>query len=116
MKTLCFIRDIYRCISEFEVKFQQEYGLSLNEGMLLCSLDAGKLTSGKIAELLGLTNSNTSKVIRSVEQKKLIRRMTGADDKRQVYFSLTGEGKKRLDGIKCDTIAIPEKLQAIITI
>ena len=55
METLCRIRDIYRAIAEFEVKFMQEFDLSLNEGMLLCTLlNTPKLTSSEIAEALGL--------------------------------------------------------------
>lgn len=51
METLCRIRDIYRAIAEFEVKFMQEFDLSLNEGMLLCTLlNTPKLTSSEIAE------------------------------------------------------------------
>ena len=38
MEVLCKIRDIYRAIAEFEAQFEQAYGLSLNEGMLLCTL------------------------------------------------------------------------------
>ena len=38
METLCKIRDVYRAIAEFEVQFTQMYDLSLNEGMLLCTL------------------------------------------------------------------------------
>ena len=50
METLCRIRDIYRAIAEFEVKFMQEFDLSLNEGMLLCTLlNTPKLTSSEIA-------------------------------------------------------------------
>ena len=71
METLCKIRDVYRAIAEFEVQFTQMYDLSLNEGMLLCTLlNTPKLTSSEIAEALGLSASNTSKVIRSVEGKK----------------------------------------------
>ena len=62
METLCRIRDIYRAISEFEVQFMQEFDLSLNEGMLLCTLlNTPKLTSSEIAEALGLSASNASK-------------------------------------------------------
>ena len=76
METLCKIRDVYRAIAEFEVQFTQMYDLSLNEGMLLCTLlNTPKLTSSEIAEALGLSASNTSKVIRSVEGKKLITRL-----------------------------------------
>ena len=46
METLCKIRDVYRAIAEFEVQFTQMYDLSLNEGMLLCTLlNTPKLTS-----------------------------------------------------------------------
>ena len=63
------------------------YDLSLNEGMLLCTLlNTPKLTSSEIAEALGLSASNTSKVIRSVEEKKLITRLIGKEDKRQMRF------------------------------
>lgn len=60
METLCKIRDVYRAIAEFEVQFTQMYDLSLNEGMLLCTLlNTPKLTSSEIAEALGLSASNT---------------------------------------------------------
>ena len=43
----------------------QEFDLSLNEGMLLCTLlNTPKLTSSEIAEALGLSASNASKIIR----------------------------------------------------
>ena len=78
MEDLCKIRDVYRAIAEFETQFMQQYNLSLNEGMLLCTLlNTPRLTSGEIAEALGLTCSNTSKLIRSVEEKKLIARIIG---------------------------------------
>ena len=37
MEDLCKIRDVYRAIAEFETQFMQQYNLSLNEGMLLCT-------------------------------------------------------------------------------
>lgn len=115
METLCRIRDIYRAIAEFEVKFTQEFGLSLNEGMLLCTLlNAPRLTSGEIAEALGLSASNASKVIRSVEEKRLITRLVGKSDKRQMHFALTSEGKNRITAIKESPPEIPPLLQQIV--
>lgn len=115
MDTLCKIREIYRITLEYEVRFEKAYNLSLNEGMLLCSLSQkDHLTSGEIAQLLGLTHSNTSKVIRSVEKKGLLRRLIGKKDKRQMHFSLTTEGRKRMETITCEKIEVPERLQSII--
>lgn len=116
METLCKIRDLYRSVAEFENHFEALYGICLNEGMLLCSLSSsGKLSSGEIAEVLGLTTSNTSKVIRSAENKGLIRRILGETDKRQMFFILTEEGKIRLDSIDCKNIEMHEILKEVIS-
>lgn len=115
MEKLCKIRDLQRAVACFESRFEKQYGIGLNEGMLLCSLtNSGQLSSGEIAELLGLTPSNTSKVIKSVEEKGLIERVMGTADKRQMYFSLTPEGNKQIGRIKCENIEIPEPLTAVL--
>lgn len=115
METLCKVRDLYRSISRFEADFQQEHQICLNEGMLLCSLNnAERLSSGEIADLLGLTCSNTSKVIRSVEEKGYVERILGVQDKRQMYFKLTQGGKTKLRDIKCKEIEMPELLHKVI--
>jgi DNA-binding MarR family transcriptional regulator len=102
---LCQIRDLYRSIAEFENEFVKKYNLCLNEGMLLCTLsNVDKLSSGEIAEMLGLSNSNASKVIRSVENKGLIKRELGNQDKRQMNFLLTDEGLAVIKKIKTENI------------
>ena len=63
---------------------------------------------------MGLTCSNTSKLIRSVEEKKLIARIIGKVDKRQMHFSLTAEGKEQITAIKSTTHEMPELLQQIV--
>ncbi|MBD9178840.1 MAG: MarR family transcriptional regulator [Odoribacter splanchnicus] len=105
MENLCRIRNIQRAVAGFESQFEKRYGICLNEGMALCSLhQAGSLSSGEIGELLGLTSSNTSKVIRSIENKGLIERILGMKDKRQMYFSLTPRGKELISSVKCNEI------------
>ena len=117
METLCKIRDIYRAIAEFEVQFTQQYDLSLNEGMLLCTLlNRPKLTSSEIAEALGLSTSNASKVIRSVEDKNLVTRLIGKEDKRQMHFTLTSEGKNRITDIKNAVFEMPDLLQQAVSL
>jgi len=108
-KELCKIRDVSRAIAHFEQGLQADFGLNLNEAMLLCSLsEQDKYSSGEISQLLGLTSSNTSKVICSVEDKGLIKRIGGRDDRRQMYFFLTKEGHKKLETLRCSDIAMPK--------
>ncbi|MEN6619001.1 MAG: winged helix DNA-binding protein [Rikenellaceae bacterium] len=114
MKTLCAIRDICRSISEYEYQFYNRHSLCLNEGMVLCSLKDGRLSSGEIASQLHLTCSNTSKLLRAVEEKGLIERDLGDKDKRQMYFTLSKEGIKSLKSIEMDDIDLPEPLALLI--
>ncbi len=115
METFCRIRTIYRTIAEFEVRFEKMHHLGFNEGMLLCTLsEVEKLSSGDIAGQLGLTPSNASKVIKSVEKKGWVRRILGNDDKRQMYFSLTEKGREQLKEIACSEIEIPELLKLLL--
>lgn len=114
---LCRVRDMYRMINNFEATLQEKYGVGLNEGMLLCSLlTLGQCTSGRVAELLGLTLSNASKVILSAEKKGLVARMIGKEDKRQMHFVLTPGGKKSIDAIKCssgDILALISEIKEV---
>ncbi len=110
-ETLCKIRDVYRSIAEYESHFKEAYNICLNEGMVLCSLaKTDQLSAGELAGLLGLTTSNTSKVIASVEKKGFIERTLNSGDKRQMHFSLTPSGKKLLQQIKKGQLKLPKIL------
>lgn len=114
IETLCLIRDLYRAINDFEIKFFEKHNLCLNEGMLLCALQSEELTSGEIAEILNLTASNTSKVIRSVEEKGLISRVMGKKDKRQMFFSLSPDGRACLESLRTEKVEMPPILSKFL--
>ena len=108
---ICRLRDINRAIAELERQFSQRFDLNINEAMLLCTLkEKGELSSGAVAEALGLTASNASKVIASTEKKKLVSRNLCEEDKRQMFFSLTPIGKEKIETMRNEQIDIPEIL------
>ncbi len=111
MNNLCTIKNVCRFIEDYELKFQKKFKISLNEGLLLCSLSKGKISSGEIAQELELSCSNTSKVLRSLEEKGLLMRMLGEKDKRQMYFALSEEGLKLLNDMEADEIEVPESFK-----
>lgn len=114
IKRLCQIRDLQRAVYLFELQFEKKYGISLNEGMVLCSLSkTANLSSGELGELLGLSSSNTSKVICSVEKKGYVERVVGTKDKRNMYFSLTASGRDLLDNVSDETVEMPDSLRAL---
>lgn len=111
MNNLCAIKNVCRIISDFEQKFQMKFDLSLNEGLLLCSLKKGEITSGELAQDLDLSCSNTSKVLRSVENKGFIKRALGEKDKRQMYFILSEAGEKMLERLEKEEIEIDDRFK-----
>lgn len=104
-----------RAVAQFEQKFEKRYGIGLNEGMVICSVfKAGSLTSSEISALLGLTLSNTSKVIRSVENKGYLERSMGEKDKRQMIFKVTPLGEALMGTIKCNDEDLTQELSVIL--
>lgn len=112
MDKLCKIRDLQRAVHRFEEAFEARYGICLNEGMTLCSLSkAERMCPGQLVELLGLTPSNTSKVLRSVESKGLVVREMCCKDRRQTYYSLTPKGRELLASVDCREVGVPDLLR-----
>lgn len=110
---LYILRDIFRLIREFENSFKEKYNLCLNEGMAIDSLKQRQMTSSDLADRLGLSASNMSKVIKSIEEKELVERILGKEDKRQMYFTLTKKGKKKLEAIKEEQNIMHDVLNSI---
>lgn len=109
MEKLCKLRDIQRAITNIEHIFSDHYGISFNEAMLLCTIfnHSEKLTPNELSDTLGLTHSNTSKIISSVEKKGYIVRELGKEDKRHMYFALTEAGRELITSIDCSKIEVP---------
>ena len=98
-------------ISAFEQTLQKQFGLNINEIMLLCIVsDRRNISSGEVAKEMELTHSNTSKVLASLEQKKLICRHL-----RCMKFSITKNGETLLANINCDHVELPECLKVLIS-
>ena len=113
-KSLSYIRELYQAIVDFEMGFQQTYDMTFNEGVVLCALKKAPLSSGELAKELKLSASNTSKVIKSVEDKGFIERYMGQKDRRKMYFTLTESGKAKVNSLKCDEAQMSPKLKEIL--
>lgn len=112
MEPLCRIRDLQRAIARFEEEFERNHGLNLNEGMALCMLvGRGHLCPGPLADRLGLSPSNTSKVLRSLESKGLVSCTPGHEDRRQICYTPTGAGLRLRQSIDCRIPDLPPLLR-----
>ena len=108
------MRDLMRALSELEIQLVDNYGVTLNEAMVLCSVGGDTVSAGDITACTGMTPSHASKTIRSVEDKGLLTRKLGEHDKRQMYFALTRKGKNCLGRIKEQGVDAPEWLAPLL--
>lgn len=115
MKTLCKIKDILKALNTFEQRFEKTHQVSLNEAMLLCVLHESKeeMTPTNLAKSTDLSTSHTSKVIRILEEKKLIQRKLGHVDRRLMYFHLTEQGSQVVTKLQIEDTMIPEVLRPL---
>ena len=86
------MRDLMKALTDLENQLIATYGITLNEAMVLCSVGNDTVSAGDIITCTGMTPSHASKTIRSVEDKGLLSRKLGKQDKRQMYFVLTRKG------------------------
>lgn len=96
---LVHLRDVIKNIHALESFLITKFRVCLNETMVLCSLEQGTERSTKLAQLLGVTYSLMSRTLALLEKKGLIEREIGKDDKREMYFSLTKNGRDLLTKI-----------------
>ena len=60
-----------------------------------------------------LSPSHTSKMLRILEEKGLIVRELGNEDRRQMYFHLSSTGKQRVSELEVDKVEMPELLKPL---
>jgi DNA-binding MarR family transcriptional regulator len=115
MEPICKLKDIYKALYNFEKRFAEANGITINEGMLLCCLKDGKPRSAnELCDFVGLSNSRVSRVITTVEDKGYIVREMGTSDKRQMIFTLTESGKQKTKEMQAQGMDFSE-LTALIS-
>lgn len=98
METICRLKDIYKALYNFEKEFAETNGITINEGMVLCCMKDGQPhVATNLCEFVGLSNSRVSRIINSVESKGFIMRQIGVEDKRQMVFTLTDQGRQKIE-------------------
>ncbi|MFV0537855.1 MAG: MarR family winged helix-turn-helix transcriptional regulator [Dysgonomonas sp.] len=109
MEKICKLKDIYKSLYNFEKEFAETNGITINEGMILCCMKDGspKLAS-ELYDFVGLSGSRVSRVIHAVENKGFIVREMGVIDKRQMIFSLTELGRRKIKEMQKEKMDLSE--------
>jgi DNA-binding MarR family transcriptional regulator len=108
MEKLCKLKNVFKAIHKFEEMLKNEFNLSLNMVICLCSLNEKEYASGELALETEISPTRMSRVLSNLEAKGYVERFFGEHDKRVINFRITRSGKEKISYIKKQNIEIPE--------
>lgn len=87
------IRASWYCINRMYNSYASEHDLTVPMAYVLLNIDKDKGTpSTQIAPMLAMEPSSLTRVLKNMEEKKLLRKETDEQDARQVNIFLTKQG------------------------
>jgi hypothetical protein len=108
------IKSGWHAISRMYNSYAEPIDMTMAIGYVLLNIDKKGTPATKIAPALGLEPRSLTRMLKSLEDKKWIRREIDADDRRIVKVYLTEEGKLKRDyarkGVILFNDAIYEKI------
>lgn len=90
----------------------REYGITSQQGQLLCVLMAQPRGMSELGTILGLAKSSLTGLVDRTERNGLVRRESDPEDLRAVRVALTSRGSKLVDEFYAETCRRVEKLPA----
>ncbi len=96
-KTVCFnLRSSWHQISRMYNSYATDHDITVSNAYVLLNLSRTKGTpSTQIAPLLGMEPSSLTRVLKNLEEKKLILKKADKNDLRQVNVFLTKKGEEK---------------------
>ena len=90
----------------------REYGITPQQGQLLCVLMARPCGMGELGAMLGLAKSSLTGLVDRIERIGLVQREPDPQDTRAVRVALTPQGSRLADEFYAETCRRIEKLPA----
>lgn len=90
----------------------REYGLTPQQGQLLCVLMAKPYGMGELGAVLGLAKSSLTGLVDRTAQRGLVHREPDPDDRRAVRVALTAAGSTLAEDFYAETCRRVERLPA----
>jgi MarR family transcriptional regulator, organic hydroperoxide resistance regulator len=99
------IKSGWHAISRMYNSYAAPFDMTMAIGYVLLNIDRKGTPATKIAPALGLEARSLTRMLKTLEDKKWIRRENDEDDRRVVNVYLTEEGKKKRELAKEGVIA-----------
>ena len=110
------IKAAWHAIARMYNQQAQNYGGTMSIGFALLNIHSDDGTPAtKIGPLMGLETRSLTRLLKSMEEKGLISRVTDKNDKRSVRIMLTKEGKRRKEKARETVLRFNEAIREEIS-
>ena len=91
------LRSTWNSVSKMYNREASKFNSTMATGFALLNIEAKGTPSSSLGPKLGMESTSLSRLLKSMEEKKLIYRMPNPEDGRSVLIFLTKFGKKKRD-------------------
>jgi DNA-binding MarR family transcriptional regulator len=110
------IRSAWHAIARMYNQQASQYDATMSVGFALLVIDSEEGTPAtKIAPMMGLEVRSLTRILKSLEEKKLITRVSDKSDKRSVRICLTKKGKEKRELAKETVVRFNEMVKTEIS-
>jgi len=109
------IKSSWYAISRMYNNYAAHFDMTMAIGYVLLHIDKEGMPATKIAPALGLEVRSLTRMLKTLEEKKWIKREANYDDKRIVKIFLTEKGKQKRDQAKQGVILFNELIKQKIS-
>lgn len=97
-EVLISLRRIVRATGRYSRRLSKEAGLTAPQLLVMQAiLSQEEMTMGQIAQSVSLSQATITSILDRLENRGLVERYRGKEDKRRVYAHVTAEGKALLE-------------------
>lgn len=115
-ETVCFnIKTAWHAIHRMYNSVAANYDSSMSVGFVLLNIDLEQGTpSTKIGPLIGLESRSITRMLKNLEEARLIERRPDLSDKRSVRIYLTESGKEKRETAKQAVLDFNQRVRSVI--
>ena len=105
------LRSAWNAVSKMYNREASKFGSTMATGFTLLNIEAEGTPSSSLGPKLGMEPTSLSRLLKSMEKKKLIKRVPNPSDGRSVLVFLTAFGKEKRDDSRSVVLDFNELLE-----
>ena len=105
------LRSAWNAVSKMYNREASKFGSTMATGFALLNIEAEGTPSSSLGPKLGMEPTSLSRLLKSMEKKKLIKRIPNPSDGRSVLVFLTAFGKEKRDDSRSVVLDFNELLE-----